>query len=158
MKRAFTIVGLFCSLLVFAESNLVIEPLSGEQLHFAVQRIGQIRFENNSICLYDKENVQLGCTPTKDIKKITFYKEEEGQTELEDYYANELQVYSNPEGTQLVIHGLDGEQVVRIYSLHGQLLISTLVSDNHAVIRVDGLQAGGYLLQAGAQIVKFIKY
>ena len=156
MKRFFLIAALFWSVSVCAESHLVIEPLAGAELRYAVQCIGKMQFEGNTTCLYDKHGALLGCKPIHETRKIVF-SDAEVQTGMDNSSATVIQVYPNPTHAQLIIQGLDDKQVVRIYSLQGQMLICATAIGCTAIVDVNGLQAGNYILQAGAEIVKFIK-
>lgn len=156
MKRFFLIAALFWSVSVCAESHLVIEPLAGAELCYAVQCIGKMQFEGNTTCLYDKHGALLGCKPIHETRKIVF-SDADVQTGMDNSSATAIQVYPNPTHAQLIIQGLDDKQVVRIYSMQGQMLICATAIGCTAIVDVNGLQAGNYILQAGAEIVKFIK-
>lgn len=142
---------------VFAEKHLVIQPLSGTELNYAVQCIGKIQFEDNNTCLYDKQGVQLGCKPIHETRKIIFADDQETSIETVHPSSATILVYPNPAQTQLVIQGLDDKQTIRIYSQQGQLLISATATGSTAAIDINRLQVGNYILQVGAEIVKFIK-
>lgn len=157
MKRFFLIVGLFVAVLAGAQSNLVIVPLSDAERTYAIQQIGKIRFEDRSACLYDKQGEQLGCTPTREIRKIVFSDQSEIPTGFDKLFASAIEVYPNPTQSQLVVQGIEAQQVVRVFSMQGQLLITAVADANSATVNVSGLQTGSYLLQVGAEIVIFIK-
>jgi hypothetical protein len=145
------------TLFAHAETDLVLVPLSGQDLNYAVSLIGQIRFVGNSVCLFDKQNVELGCTSINEINKIVFAEKPNTPTDLDGVGNSAIHVYPNPVQSQLIINGLQAEQVVRIYSLQGQLILSSEAESKTAVLDVSSLQLGDYLLQVGAEIVKFIK-
>lgn len=157
MRRFFLIVGLLGAVIACAESSLVIEPLTGAERVYAIQLIGKIRFEDRSACLYDKQGAQLGCTPTRDIRKIVFSDKPETPTDVNYPAMPVMQVYPNPAHSQLMVQGVESEQVLRVYSMQGQLFITTIADGHTATVNVSGLNAGNYLLQVGAEIVKFIK-
>ena len=157
MKRFFLIVGLFVAVLAGAQSNLVIVPLSGSERAYAIQQIGKIRFEDSAACLYDKQGELLECTPTREIRKIVFSDQSENPTGFDKLFASAIEVYPNPTQSQLVVQGIEAQQVVRVFSMQGQLLITAVADANTATVNVSGLQTGSYLLQVGAEIVKFIK-
>ena len=157
MKRILLTVALFWSVSVGAESHLVIAPLAGAELSYAVQCIGKIQFEDNAACLYDKQGVRLGCKPVHDTRKILFTDRPDTPTPTLQPSTTAIQVYPNPTQSQLIIQGLDDEQVVRVYSLQGQMLLSATATGSTATVDVNGLQVGNYILQVGAEIVKFIK-
>ena len=157
MKRFFLIVGLFGSLLACAQSNLVIVPLSDAERTYAIQQIGKIRFEDRSACLYDKQGELLGCTPTREIRKIVFCDKPDSPTDFGNSVTSAIEVYPNPTQSQLIVQGIEAQQVVRVFSMQGQLLITAVADVHTATVNVSGLQTGSYLLQVGAEIVKFIK-
>lgn len=158
MKRKILLFSILLPLFAHAETNFVVVPLSGSDAYYAVSLIGQIRFEDNSTCLYDKFGTQLGCTPISEINKIVFNEKKEDPTSIDGTNTTIIQIYPNPVQSHLIINGIQEEQIVRVYSLEGKLLIATSAKDNSAVLDVSGLQLGDYLLQVGAQIVKFIKH
>jgi len=157
MKRKLLLFGFLLPLLAHAETNLVVVPLTGPDANYAINLIGKIRFVENSVCLYDKQETKLGCTPINGINKIVFSEKPNTPTDLDVVSNPAIHVYPNPVQSQLIINGLQEEQIVRIYSLQGQLLISGTAVSNSATLDVSDLQLGDYLLQVGADIVKFIK-
>ena len=157
MKRFFFIVILFVAVLACAQSNLVIVPLAGSDRAYAIPQIGKSRFEDRAACLYDKQGEQFGCTPTREIRKIVFSDQSENPTGFDKLFASAIEVYPNPTQSQLVVQGIEAQQVVRVFSMQGQLLITAVADANTATVNVSGLQTGSYLLQVGAEIVKFIK-
>lgn len=157
MKRKLLLVGFLWPFLMHAETNLVVVPLSGADANYAFSLVGKIRFVENSVCLYDKQEMELGCTPMNEINRIVFEEGSNPQTDLEAISNPAIHVYPNPVQSQLIINGLQDDQVIRIYSLQGQLLMSASAVNNSATLDVSGLQLGDYLLQVGAEIVKFIK-
>ena len=157
MNRKLLILGLLIPLFANAKTDLVLVPLSGQDMNYAISLIGKIRFVENSVCLYDKQETELGCTTINEVNKIVFGEKPNTPTDLNAVSNSAIQVYPNPVQSQLIISGLQEEQVVRIYSLQGQLISSSSAESNTAVLDVSGLQLGDYLLQVGAEIVKFIK-
>ena len=137
------------------QTHLTIVPLSGSEQHFAITKIGKIIFEDDKMVLYDFENKQLGATPVSEIGKIVFGNDV--ITGVNEVQVSSLLIFPNPTQESLIVRGLVGEQVVRVFSLQGQLIQSAVSTDGEAQLHVGGLQNGTYLLQAGAQVVKFIK-
>lgn len=157
MKRhIFLFPLLMMTMMVHAEvTHMHVELLSGEE-HFAIAQIGKITFANDLMNLYDNDGELLGTTPVKQIAKIVF--QEDAATAIGDVAEPQsLLLYPNPTQECLFIRGLEGTQTVRIYNMQGQLLQSAIATDGEASLPVGGLQNGTYLLQAGAQVMKFIK-
>lgn len=135
------------------KTHLVLQPLSGQDCYYAISQIGHIAFQNGDLFLYDKSGTELGHTPLDEIGKIIFA--EKGDN-LSEHHASCL-VYPNPTNSELIIHGVEGGRTIRIYSLQGILINTVPTQTDETVINVSSLPDGTYLLQIGAEIVKFIK-
>lgn len=148
---------LFLSLLLFAvvamaETKLIVQPLNGADKHYAISQIGQLRFADDVMYLFDKQGTELGHTAVAEIGRIVF---DDVPTALDDVQPL-VSVYPNPVQESLVINGLKGVQTVRIYSMQGQL-VRAEEGSSQIIINVSNLTNGEYLLQIGAETVKFIK-
>lgn len=140
-----------------AATHLKVEPLTGVEQQFAVSQIGKITFTEGVMYLFDKSGEQLGSTPVNQVGKIFFGEGQNNPTSLDEAAVATVQVFPNPTQEMLVVRGLQGTQTVRIYNLQGQLMQSAVINDGEANLHVGGLQNGTYLLQAGAEVVKFLK-
>ena len=147
---------LLMALAVQAEvTSLRVETLTGEELTSSLAQIGKIVLGEDSVFLFDKSGAQIGSTPFAQFGKIVFF--DDGSHAIDGVTAPSLQVFYDATRESLFVRGIEGAQTVRVYSVGGQLLQSVNASNGEAVMRVGGLQNGAYLLQAGAQVVKFIK-
>ena len=136
------------------QTSLRIEFLAGFE-DFDLAKIGKIMFSDNLMILYGNDGMPLGSTSTDMIDKIVFH---EIATSLDEAAApTTLRVFPSPAQDALFVRGVQGQQTVRIFSIQGQILQSALTADGEANLQVGGLPNGTYLLQVGAQIVKFIK-
>ena len=136
-------------------TSLRVEMLTGGELTSSLAQIGKIVLGENDVLLYDKSGAQIGSTPYSQLGKILFY--DEGSQAISDVTNSSLQVIYDATMERLFVRGIEGLQTVRVYSVSGQLLQSTNATDGEAIMRIGDLQNGTYLLQAGAQVVKFIK-
>ena len=136
-------------------TSLRVETLSGGELTSSLAQIGKIVMGENEVLLYDKSGAQIGSTPFSQFGKIVFY--DDGSEAIDNVVAPTVAVFYDATLQYLFVRGIEGQQVVRVYSANGQLLQSANATNGEAVMHVDGLQNGAYLLQAGAQVVKFIK-
>lgn len=134
-------------------THLAVEKLNGTETTRALAQLGKIVMGFDDICLYDNAGTNLGCTPMAQIGKIVLYKE--GTTTLDDVESN-LQIVLNPTSENLFVHGIAGEQTIRIYSMQGHLIQSAGSMNGEANINVSGVPSGTYLLQVGAQVVKLL--
>lgn len=134
-------------------THMTIELLAGEET-FAIAQIGKITFANNLMILYGNDGKQLGSTSLERIDKIVFSDQTEA---ISNVTVPSVQVFPNPTQDILFIRGIEGQQTVRIFSMQGLLILSAQAMDGEAQLYVGGIQNGTYLLQIGAQVVKFIK-
>lgn len=137
--------------------DLKIVPLEGPEQQYAVSQIGKITFADDVMYLFDQSGEPLGSTPVSQVGKIVFGPGQIEPTSLDEADLLTLQVFPNPTREILIVRGLEGSQTVRIYSIQGHLIQSLMTRNGEANLHVGGLQNGTYLLQVGAQVVKFIK-
>lgn len=158
MKKIFSILPLLlCAAMAMAEDCLVLVPLSGDEQATAISEIGYLSFEGDNLVLFDQSGDELGRTPLGQVRKIVFAdttpSPKEGLTNAEVG----IRVYPNPTADWLTVDGADDRQTIRIYTLDGQLVSATAVQAGQATVNVSTLTRGDYLLQVGAEVVKFIK-
>lgn len=137
-------------------THLRIELLVGAEEQIALAQVGKILFVDDMMHLYDNADNLLGITPLAQIEKITF-SEQTTPTGSEEVTDLDISIFPNPAHDCLLLRGVTGTQTLRIFSLQGQLLESAVSSEGGAQLHVGNLQNGTYLLQVGAQVVKFIK-
>ncbi len=137
-----------------ADSKLVIVGLQGEEQPYVLAQLGRITFEDDVMYLYGKDGDLLGYTDIDRVGRLMFDERTAiGQPEADSF----LYVCSDPAQQSLLVRNLQGGQTVRVFSMTGQLISQTPSADGEARVDVTGLANGTYLLQAGAQVVKFIK-
>ena len=135
-------------------THLSIEKLSGAEEVSALATIGKIVFDQKGLYLYDKTGAELGYTPFDQVGKIVFTSSTEPTTvRQEERPSIEMSLRQET----IFIRGIEGRQTVRIFNMGGQVLLSAVSQDGEAQLYVGGLQNGTYLLQVGAQVVKFLK-
>ncbi len=150
---------LLSAVLAAAETCLTVVPVSGSERLYAIEKIGHISFSGNVMYLYDKSGNELGNTPLDGVAKIVFGEGTDApETSVSDLKGSvTVSVYPNPTAESLVISGLAAPQTIRVYSLDGMLLQQHNADSGENVISVSNLSQGTYLLQVGAEVVKFIK-
>ena len=149
MKKIILFFALVCSLQTMAIS-LVVEQHSGAQLLQDVAMIGKWVFEGDNLLLLDKADQVLAVESIANIKKITF--SNVVPSAVEDVVENTVLVYPNPTQDVLMIQGAES-QLLRVYDMQGRLL----KTEQGEQVVVGDLPDGTYLLQVGAQVVRFIK-
>ena len=135
-------------------THLSIEKLSGAEELSALATIGKIVFDQKGLYLYDKTGAELGYTPFDQVGKIVFTSSTEPTTvRQEERPSIEMSLRQET----IFIRGIEGRQTVRIFNMGGQVLLSAVSQDGEAQLYVGGLHNSTYLLQVGAQVVKFLK-
>ena len=149
MKKLFLFLALVCSMQMMAIS-LVVEQRSGAQFLQDVAMIGKWVFEGENLLLLDKADNVLATESIANIKKITF--SNGAPSAVEDVVENTILVYPNPTQDILMIQGIEA-QALRVYDMQGHLLRT----EQGEQVYVGDLPNGTYLLQVGAQVVRFVK-
>ena len=145
---------------VSAESynSLVIVHLDGQEAVHALSVIGRIEFTQDSLFLVSNQGIILGRENKDSVQNIAFRADSTTTDVSEVKIGNSIQIYPNPVLQTLIIKGAKTNEVIRIYSLNGNLIASAIVYDEqHSAIDVSGLPVGQYLLQINTQIMKLIK-
>lgn len=140
-----------------AEKALSVQSIEGAEKQCAISLIGYITFASEQMVLYSKSGELLGYTRITDIGRIAF--NESCATAIDNIPSN-VCVYPIPAKDILVISGLEKNQSIHVYDLQGKLQNVQPVAGNmgaSTTINVSGLGNGIYLLQIGAEVVKFIK-
>ena len=155
MKKSILILPLLLlAVMARSEAGLSVLNLTGSDKQYAVSLIGQITFADNVMYLFDKSQTELGHTAVANIDKIVFG--EYAPSAVENIETR-VAVYPNPTHDALMIKGLAAGQTVRVYDLQGRLMSAAQSQAAVTQIQVSGLQNGTYLLQIGAEVMKFIK-
>ena len=156
MKKSLLLIlpMLMIAALAMAETCLTVIPLEGTEKLYSLQKIGQVRFAADVMYLYDKSGTELGHTALADVSKIVF---QEGVETGVSNVKSQISVFPNPAAETLTVSGLNSDQTIRVYALDGMMLKSATTSNGAAQISVAALPKGAYLLQVGAEVVKFIK-
>ena len=138
-----------------AETSLIIKPLLGEEGVFALSRIAYEKIVGETMYIYSKDGWLMAEVKLKDIRHIRFGEPEEQQG-VEDVQEAACRVYPNPTKDRLIIDHANCEKVY-IFNTNGHMVQSQKVEGEHAVVDVNVLPQGEYLLLLNNQTVKFIK-
>lgn len=144
---------LFWASMISAASELTVIGLNGAEQQYALSIIGKITFNNSVMYLYDHNGTLLGSTDISKGGRIVVVDTEEA---LENLNAS-VSVFADPVQQQLIINGIPENQILRIFDISGKLLMTSNSQCNQTRIDVSRLQNGTYLLQLGANVVKFVK-
>ena len=158
-KQLFSLVALLlCAAMAMAENCLVFVQMSGADIATATSEIGTLKFIGDDAVLFDESGIELGRTPLDQIQKIVFTDVTPTPMSINNTETEvSVRIYPNPTADMLVIDGAGERQTIRIYSMDGRFINAAQVQDGKAVISVSTLSRDNYLLQVGAEVVKFIK-
>jgi hypothetical protein len=92
-----------------------------------------------------------------DIRRIVIFDDNEGNTVNTEDNLLSISVFPNPTQEMLYVDGINVGETIRIFSLDGQMLLSSTAGNGTISLSVESLSNGVYLLQIGTEIVKFIK-
>ena len=150
MKHFFITCAIVLGTISAMASHLVITTHTSTNIAQDIAIIGKWVFVDNYLQLLDKEGNIIAVEPTNNIRKITFAKEIE--TSVEETVTQDILIYPNPTHDILIIKGIDA-QPSRVYNMQGNVVLHKYGTE----INVESLTNGTYLLQVGAQVVRFIK-
>ena len=150
MKHFFITCAIVLGTISAMASHLVITTHTSTNIAQDIAIIGKWVFVDNYLQLLDKEGNIIAVEPTNNIRKITFAKEIE--TSVEETVTQDILIYPNPTHDILIIKGIDA-QPIRVYNMQGNVVLHKYGTE----INVESLTNGTYLLQVGAQVVRFIK-
>ena len=133
------------------EWQLITLSADGAETTYALSNVQKIVFDSDAMTV----NMKSGSDATG-IRSVSFLLSDDTGVE---YLKPEspVAVYPNPVKTTLTVAGVDKGARINLLNLNGALLQSILTQGNSTDIDVSSLQQGVYLLQAGNQVVKFIK-
>lgn len=155
-KILLLIAGLCLALSSYSQDKLYVYLLTGESYQEALENIGSMTIADKTLRLYALDGQMLYEQSLKDVKKLTF-KEELSVEEIVGGQQVQLKAYPNPTQDAITISGLKEGETVRIFSTDGQLLKTFTAEGSEMQIEVSSYRKGIYILQAGINIIKFIK-
>ena len=119
------------------------------------QYLGKWVFMGNNLILMGKDGNILGFESLSNIRKILFSPSEpDVPSGMADVPADQAYiVYPNPTQDILFVKGATDSTPIRIFSMDGLEVLSTVGSQVH----VSQLPNATYLLQIGTQVARFIK-
>lgn len=160
MKQKILLVfaGLCIALSTFAQDKLYVYVLSGENYVAALENIGSMTIADKTLRLYAMDGTLLTEHSLDNVKKITF-KEDPLDIMVDEVLKEEfsLKAYPNPTQDALYLSGLEEGETVRIFTTDGRLLQSFTADGPEMQLEVSSYRKGIYILQAGINIIKFIK-
>lgn len=145
----------------YSEMFIKLELLSNEEYNKSLFIIGKILIDKDVLSLYDRNNYLLAEQNLNEVKEISFTKDINTTTPTKDETIStkpQIIIYPNPTENTLIINGTNENDIIRIYSIDGNLLFQENSNTTKRTLNVNELSSGTYLLQVGINIVKFIKH
>lgn len=145
----------------YSEMFMKLELLSNEEYNKSLFIIGKILIDKDVLSLYDRNNNLLAEQNLNEVKEISFTKDINTTTPTNDKTIStkpQIIIYPNPTENTLIINGTNENDIIRIYSMDGNLLFQENSNTTKRTLNVNELSSGTYLLQVGINIVKFIKH
>ena len=161
MKHLILVVGL-CLMLTIpirAELSLRLEYLDGTDKVEFLSNIARWEIDgvNEQFRLVALDGTILAEKHLYDeVRRIVFFEEQGPGVNLGDT-ERVIAVYPNPTSSILYLEGLNQGEMIRVFSLEGQLLIAQTAGAVNALLDLSALQTGVYLLQLNTEFVKIIK-
>lgn len=145
---------------LFADFSMRIEYLNGEEYKTTISSIARWEIDgaNEKFRLIALDGTLLAERNLyDDIRRIVIFDDNEGNTVKTEDNLLSICVFPNPTQGMLYVDGINAGETIRIFSLDGQMLLSSTAGNGTISLSVESLSNGVYLLQIGTEIVKFIK-
>ena len=136
---------------------LTIPPLAGNAMQTALVSVGKVVYRHDSLYVFDCAGYAVYHEALAKIRRVD-YSSDQLPTDISSAENTKVQVvaYPNPTQGQLMVQHAEGD-LVRIYALQGELLLTAPLYEGSATIDVSHLPAGTYLLLAQNGVFQFIK-
>lgn len=145
---------------LFADFSMRIEYLNDEEYNATISSIARWEIDgaNEKFRLVALDGTVLAERNLyDDIRRIVIFDDNEGNTVNTEDNLLSISVFPNPTQEMLYVDGINVGETIRIFSLDGQMLLSSTAGNGTISLSVESLSNGVYLLQIGTEIVKFIK-
>ena len=126
--------------------------LSESDMQVIEYSIGRIVIQNGQLQLIAPDGSILMQETINNVRSIVFKKQPATPTGIPDNNTNPIRIYPNPTQDKLFITNAE-EIHYTVYGCNGERLLD----GTEAVVNVQALPAGTYLLQVNNQFTKFIK-
>lgn len=156
----FVVFTVFAVNALFADFSMRIEYLNGEEYKATISSIARWEIDgtNEKFRLVALDGTLLAERNLyDDIRRIVIFDDNEGNTVNTEDNLLSISVFPNPTQEMLYVDGINVGETIRIFSLDGQMLLSSTAGNGTISLSVESLSNGVYLLQIGTEIVKFIK-
>ena len=156
----FVVFTVFAVNALFADFSMRIEYLNGEEYKTTISSIARWEIDgaNEKFRLIALDGTLLAERNLyDDIRRIVIFDDNESGAVNTENNLLSIKVFPNPTQEMLYVDGINAGETIRIFSLDGQMLLSSTAGNGTISLSVESLSNGVYLLQIGTEIVKFIK-
>lgn len=156
MKKAILLLSLLCSLPLMAK-YLTIHPLTGNAMQTALVSVGKAVYRGDSLYVFDRTGYMVYHEALAKIRSVDYSRDQlPADISPAENTTTTVVAYPNPTQGQLMVRHAEGD-LVRIYALQGELLLTAPLYEGSATIDVSHLPAGTYLLLVQNGVFQFIK-
>ena len=160
--KMMTMVLMFATANLFAQSTLYVKNKSGTQTSFALSSIKKLTFAAGNMTV-TKTDASTQNFALSSNRYLSFKDIGTGVLTMENTESSTLTVFPNPASNFLQINSaedISGRQV-QIINLQGQVVLQTVLQSQTTSVNITGLQTGIYLCRVQNQkqvnTIKFIK-
>ena len=156
MKKVTFFLSLLFSLPLWAE-QLTIHPLTGNAVQAALASVGKVVYRHDSLYVFDRVGYMVYHEALAKIRRVD-YNSDQLPTDITpaENTTTTVVAYPNPTQGQLMVQHAEGN-LVRVYALQGELLLTAPLYEGAAMLDVSHLPAGTYLLLVQNGVFQFIK-
>lgn len=155
MRKFLTLVMLCAAMFLSAQTDqITIEYLDAEQQVYELSRIHKFVLENGKFKVVDKSGQILSESELSTLDKIIF----DVSTGVRPVGDIKFDVYPNPTTEVVTINGVEAGSVVRVFTLEGRMISTTVAEGESVNVNVSSLASGTYLMQIDSNVVKIIKH
>ena len=162
MKKKLTFItalaaSFFLSNSIAEEQKFVVKFKNGTENERPLSNVQRITFNAGSMSIVLKNG---GADPVSlsDVQKILFSQNTGSEVEeITNDAISLVSVYPNPVQDLLFVEGVAENVIIRVFNTRGALFQTVIAKEKVVQLNVSTLPQGMYLLQAGNQVVKFIK-
>ena len=136
---------------------LTIHPLTGNAMQTALASVGRVVYHGDSLYVFDHAGYRVYHEALAKIRRVD-YSGNPLPTDIApaENTTTTVVAYPNPTQGQLMVQHAEGD-LVRVYALQGELLLTAPLYDGAATLDVSHLPAGTYLLLVQNGVFQFIK-
>lgn len=147
-------VFLLCVLPAFSV-QLVVCPLTGEEMSRELASIGKLVYRADSLYIYDCLGIELYKEQLVKVRAVR-YGDEVSSSVSEVRTDGPVRVYPNPTTAMLIVERVQGDEVC-LYNYSGQRMKSVHPTEGKATMDMSDVPAGTYILLCGGESFKVIK-